>query len=64
MMRALSALVVGAFLAVVLLAAFMSFAMGIGEPEKRGSLAVAGAVLAGSVIIAIAIMSRQDDGRD
>jgi hypothetical protein len=63
MMRALSAVVVGGMLAVVLMAALMAFAMGLTEPEKRGSLAIAGAILGGSTIIAIAIMSRQDDGR-
>jgi len=62
MLRALSAVFVGGMLAVVLMAALVAFAMGIGEPEKRGSLAIAGAIPGGSTIIAIAIMSRQDDG--
>ena len=61
-MQTLSALFIGLLLAVVLLAAIGTFISGVSQPEKQGSLAVAGAVLGGSVIIAMAIMSRGDNG--
>ncbi len=61
-MQALANLFTGLLLAVVLLAGLLTFGMGVSEPEKRGTLAVAGAVLLGSVMITLAVMDRPADG--
>jgi hypothetical protein len=64
MMKVLSDLFLGGLVAVVLLASLMAFAAGFQNPEKNGSLSIAGAILAGSTIIAMAIMSRPGNGRE
>jgi hypothetical protein len=63
-MKTLSDLIVSLLLAVVLLAAFFAFAMGFRQPEKNGTLSIAGAILAGSVILSMAILSRPGNGRE
>ena len=63
-MRFLADLFTGLFLAVVFLAGFVTFAMGVQEPQKNGALAIAGAVLVGSTMIAVAITSGPDRSRE
>jgi hypothetical protein len=60
-MRVLADLFMGLLLALVLLAGLGALGMGFSEPEKRGSLAVAGAVLIGSTMITLAIMNQSGD---
>jgi hypothetical protein len=62
-MRVISELITGLFLAFVLLAGFFTFVMVVSEPERKGSLAIAGAVLLGSTMITLTILNRADDSR-
>ena len=57
-MRVLADLFMGLLLALVLLAGLGALGMGFSEPEKRGTLAIAGAVLIGSTMITLAITSQ------
>ena len=60
-MRFLADLFSGLLMAAVLLAGLITFASGVSEPERRGTLAIAGAVLLGATMITVAILNRQDD---
>jgi hypothetical protein len=60
-MRFLADLFAGLMLAAVLLAGLVTFASGVSEPEKRGTLAIAGAVLLGAMMITLAILNRPGD---
>ena len=60
-MRFLADLFAGLLMAAVLLAGLITFASGVSEPERRGTLAIAGAVLLGATMITVAILNRQDD---
>jgi len=60
-MRTLNDILIGLFLAVMLLVSFCAIAMGFSEPVKNGSLMVGGCVLVGSTVIALAVLS---SGRD
>ncbi len=60
-MKLIADLFTGLLLAVVLLAGLGALMMGFSEPEKRGTLAVAGAVLVGSTMITLAITSQSGE---
>jgi hypothetical protein len=61
-MRFLADLFSGLLMAAVLLAGLVTFASGVSEPERRGTLAIAGAVLLGAAMITLAILNRPGDG--
>jgi hypothetical protein len=58
----LADLFAGLLMSLVLMAGLLTFVMGVSEPEKRGTLAIAGAVLLGSTMITLAITNRPVDG--
>jgi hypothetical protein len=60
-MRVLADLFMGLLLALVLLAGVGAFIMGFSEPERRGTMAVAGAVLIGATMITLAITGQSGD---
>jgi hypothetical protein len=62
-MRIIAELFTGLFMAAVFLAGILTFGMGVSEPEKRGTLAIAGAVLIGSMMITLAIVNQSDEAR-
>jgi len=60
-MKILSELMLGLILALVLLAGLGALVSGFGDPDRRGTLAIAGAVLVGSTMITLAILNRPGD---
>jgi hypothetical protein len=63
-MRMLIEIMIGLFLAVILLVSFFAIAMGFSEPTKNGSLMIGGCILAGSTVIALAVMNSGGRDRD
>lgn len=57
-------IIIGLFMAVVLLVSFLAVAMGFSEPTKNGPLMIGGCILVGSTVIGLAVMNSGNRDRD
>jgi len=60
----LNEIIIGLFMAVVLLVSFLAVAMGFSEPTKNGPLMIGGCILVGSTVIGLAVMNSGNRDRD